>query len=116
MAPWRFKRTLREDMLPLATPKLPDYLSPPENTSPEKFNEEMDAFEAEAERVALENEHRLERAMPWIKQCAMLHGMSYSFDLSGKVRPMTHRSWCPAPYWMNGSWDGDPIKWEWPNG
>lgn len=112
MAHWPFHRELDEAMLPLAYPRLSDYISPPESATPEKLHAEMDVFEAEAARVKEENDLRFERAMPWIKQCAMLHGLSHSFDLSGRIYPMRHRSWCPAPYWQLG----DERKLEWPRG
>lgn len=97
-----FNRKLREDMLPVPYPLWSNYLSPPENVSDaSELDRQMRAYEIASKKAMLENERRLELAMPWIKACAALHGLSNSFNLSGQMQEMRHKPWCPYPYWRD---------------
>lgn len=91
------------DVYPVRYPSLP---TPPTGAGANEIKGIFNLWTREWERVRKANSDNFERALPRIKLCALLHGMTFSSpgrnlrDEEAGFLPR-HYTWCPASEWWN---------------
>lgn len=83
------------DCIPVQIPEppSPEYLG---SLSIPEREEVFSGWEQSAENALETNRRNFKNAMPRIKLCAFLHGLSYPYNRNAWDR---HYTWCPSPCW-----------------
>ena len=91
------------DVYPVLYPPLP---TPPTGAGADEVESIFNAWTQDWERVRKANSDNFERALPRIKLCALLHGMTLSSSgrnlLDEEEGFLAHHyTWCPSSEWRN---------------